>query len=153
MLINRQRELAYLDSRYARSGAELAILYGRRRVGKTTLMYEWCQGKSYLYFFAARLPSGALLAEFSQQLAVALQQPERTFADWNEALLALADLARDQRFVVVLVEKGLLWLRGDTSRWDVHYAFFARGFGQQMATSLANEDAIHLFTAQDMVAA
>jgi hypothetical protein len=101
MLINPQQELAYLASRYARRGAELAILCGRRRVGKTILVYEWCQGKPHLYFFAARLPSGALLAEFSQQLAVALQQPEHTFGDWNEALLALAGLARDQRSVFV----------------------------------------------------
>ncbi len=104
MLINRQRELAYLDSRYARRGAELAILYGRRRVGKTTLMYDWCQGKPHLYFFAARLPDGALLAEFSQQLAAALQQPDRAFATWSEALLALAELAQEQRFVVVIDE-------------------------------------------------
>jgi len=104
MLINRQRELAYLDSRYARRGAELAVLYGRRRVGKTTLMYDWCQDKPHLYFFAARLSEGALLAEFSQQLATALGQPERSFATWSEALLALAELAREQRFVVVIDE-------------------------------------------------
>lgn len=104
MLLNRQRELTYLNNRYARPGAEFAVLYGRRRVGKTTLVYEWCQEKPHLYFFAARLSSGALLAEFSQQLAVALQQPERSFADWSEALLALAELARDRRFVVVIDE-------------------------------------------------
>ena len=52
MLLNRKRELAYLDNRYARPGAEFVVLYGRRRVGKTTLMYEWCQHKSALYFFA-----------------------------------------------------------------------------------------------------
>ena len=56
MFLNRQRELSYLDARYARSGAEFAVLYGRRRVGKSSLIYEWCQGKPFLYFFAARLP-------------------------------------------------------------------------------------------------
>ena len=40
MFRNRQRELAYLDSRYARPGAEFAVSYGRRRVGKSTLVYE-----------------------------------------------------------------------------------------------------------------
>jgi AAA+ ATPase superfamily predicted ATPase len=37
MLLNRQRALAFFDQRYARSGAEFVVLYGRRRVGKTTL--------------------------------------------------------------------------------------------------------------------
>jgi hypothetical protein len=104
MLLNRQRELTYLTTRYSRPHAELAVLYGRRRVGKTTLVYEWCQDKPHLYFFAARLPGPMLLAEFSQQLAHALQQPERTFADWNSVFLALAELARAQRFVVVIDE-------------------------------------------------
>ncbi len=51
-----------------------------------------------------------------------------------------------------LVEKGLLWLRGDSSRWDVQYAFFARSFGQISAAS-GDDDAIHLFTAQDVIVA
>ena len=104
MLLNRQRELTYLNSRYARRGADLAVLYGRRRVGKTTLVYEWCQNKPHLYFFAARLPGEALLAELSQALAGALQQPGRTFASWSDAFAALAELARDERFVVVIDE-------------------------------------------------
>ena len=104
MLLNRQRELAFLDQRYARPGAEFVVLYGRRRVGKTTLMYAWCQGKPALYFFAARLPSQASLHEFSQQVAHALGQPERPFTDWSSALVALADLARQQRFIVVIDE-------------------------------------------------
>jgi AAA+ ATPase superfamily predicted ATPase len=54
MFHNRQRELGYLESRYARPGAEFTVLYGRRRVGKSTLVYEWCRAKPHLCFFAAR---------------------------------------------------------------------------------------------------
>ncbi|MFQ5615417.1 MAG: ATP-binding protein, partial [Anaerolineales bacterium] len=104
MFLNRTRELAYLENRYARPGAEFAVLYGRRRVGKTTLVYEWCRGKPHLYFFAARLPGHVLLQEFSQALAKALGDPTRTFSDWNAALLALAELAEAHRFVVVVDE-------------------------------------------------
>ena len=104
MLLNRIRELEYLDRRYTRPGAEFVILYGRRRVGKTTLIYEWSQGKPALYFFAARLPDHVLLSEFSQQVALALNQPERTFSDWTSVFLALAELARDERFIVVIDE-------------------------------------------------
>ncbi|MCX7670479.1 MAG: ATP-binding protein, partial [Anaerolineae bacterium] len=104
MFRNRQRELSYLERRYARSGAEFAVLYGRRRVGKSSLIYEWCRDKPHLYFFAARLPGQVLLHEFGGQLADALGQPGRVFADWDSALLALADLARERRFVVVIDE-------------------------------------------------
>ena len=56
MFHNRQRELGYLERRYAQPGAEFAVLFGRRRVGKSSLIYEWCREKPHLYFFAARLP-------------------------------------------------------------------------------------------------
>jgi hypothetical protein len=174
VLLNRQRELTYLDGRYARPGAEFAVLYGRRRVGKTTLVYEWCQGKPHLYFFAARLPGDVLLHEFSQAIARALEQPDKTFPDWNSAFLSLAELTRSQRFIVVideypfgearwratnvttedlnaLIEKSLLWLRGDTSRWDVHYAFLARSFGEIRIEGV-DEEAVHLFTPSDVMA-
>lgn len=104
MLLNRQRELAYLNDRYARPTAEFAVLFGRRRVGKSTLIFEWCQDKPHLYFFAARLPDELLLAEFSQELARSLHQPERAFSTWSEAFLALAELARQERFIVVIDE-------------------------------------------------
>jgi len=29
MFLNRERELSYLDSRYRRPGAEIAVIYGR----------------------------------------------------------------------------------------------------------------------------
>ncbi len=92
------------ESRYNRPGAEFAVLYGRRRVGKSSLIYEWCREKPHLYFFAARLPNRALLHEFGRQVAIALGQPERNFGDWDSALLALAELGRDQRFVIVIDE-------------------------------------------------
>ncbi len=104
MFLNRTRELEYLDRRYARDGAEFIVLYGRRRVGKSTLMYEWGKDKPMLYFFAARLPDQVLLREFSEQVAQALGEPERTFADWSSAFMALAALAQDKRFIVVIDE-------------------------------------------------
>jgi hypothetical protein len=67
-------------------------------------------------------------------------------ARWRSAPVTARDLES-------LVEKGLLWLRGDTSRWDVHYAFFARGFGEQLTASAGDEDNVHLFTAQELVGA
>ena len=65
-------------------------------------------------------------------------------ARWRTSRVTSADLD-------ALVEKGLLWLRGDTSRWDVHYAFFARGFGQVQVEGV-EEQLVHLFTPEDVIA-
>jgi hypothetical protein len=65
-------------------------------------------------------------------------------ARWRAAHVTAADLN-------ALMEKGLLWLQGDTSRWDVHYAFFARSFGQIRIEGV-DEGTVHLFTPEDVVA-
>jgi len=51
----------------------------------------------------------------------------------------------------ILMEKGLLWLKGDTARWEVHYAFFAKSFGQ-MELDDVEEGQVHLFTPEDITA-
>jgi uncharacterized protein len=48
-----------------------------------------------------------------------------------------------------LIEKGLLWLEGDTARWDVHYAFFAKAFGRIQVDESEAEN-VHLFTPADL---
>ncbi|MEM7342868.1 MAG: hypothetical protein AAF485_01370 [Chloroflexota bacterium] len=73
-------------------------------MGKSTLIYEWSKDKQSLYFFAARLPDHVLLGEFSQLVAQALGDTERSFTDWSSAFLALADLARDDKFIIVIDE-------------------------------------------------
>ncbi len=39
--IDRQEEMQTLDNEYARKGSSFVVLYGRRRVGKTTLISEF----------------------------------------------------------------------------------------------------------------
>ena len=39
--IDRQEEMQTLDNEYARKGRSFVVLYGRRRVGKTTLISEF----------------------------------------------------------------------------------------------------------------
>lgn len=52
MFINRRAELDLLEERYASEKAELFVLYGRRRVGKTELLAQFCQGKRHIFYVA-----------------------------------------------------------------------------------------------------
>jgi AAA+ ATPase superfamily predicted ATPase len=59
-LFGRQRELADLDTawRRAQSGVpQLAVFWGRRRVGKTFLLTRFAEGKRAVYFTATRQDS------------------------------------------------------------------------------------------------
>jgi AAA+ ATPase superfamily predicted ATPase len=110
MLYNRQRELGYLDTRYASKRAELVVLYGRRRIGKTTLMHHWVQDKPHLFFFATQDDNATLLRRFSQLIEQAAGHsdgnldPAFACPDWETALHALVSLARERRFAVVIDE-------------------------------------------------
>lgn len=107
MLYNRIRELGYLDTRYAGRRAELVVLYGRRRVGKTSLVHHWVQTKPNLFFFATEDDSAGLLRRFShliQQAAGLAVEASFTYPDWESALRALIPLASTGRFVVVIDE-------------------------------------------------
>jgi len=52
MFYNRSNELASLEREYAKEGARFSVIYGRRRVGKTALIYEYIKNKPALFIYA-----------------------------------------------------------------------------------------------------
>lgn len=54
MFFARKRELEELNYRYQNNHFECMILYGRRRVGKTSLINEFCKDKKVIYFPALK---------------------------------------------------------------------------------------------------
>ncbi len=105
MFINRKVELEQLSSLYRSDRAELFVLYGRRRVGKTELLRAFCAGKAHVFFIATLSADSEQLATFSQQIW-GFDHTETpagfTFPSWEAALRALADLPG--RPVVILDE-------------------------------------------------
>ena len=52
MFYCREKELSDLNRRYQEGRLECAIVYGRRRVGKTALINEFCKDKPTIFFSA-----------------------------------------------------------------------------------------------------
>ena len=105
--INRRRELLFLEQRWARKQAEIAVIYGRRRVGKSALLYHWSQGKPRFFFWSRREAEPMALARFGRELQIAQGNsgtPEPLFAHWAEAFQALGDWAREEQVIVVIDE-------------------------------------------------
>jgi uncharacterized protein len=105
VFINREVELEHLSALYRSDRAELFVLYGRRRVGKTDLLRAFCAGKPHIFFIATLSADSEQLATFSQQIW-GLEHTEIpggfTFPSWEAAFRALADLPG--RSVVVMDE-------------------------------------------------
>lgn len=107
MFLNRLRELQGLNRRYAGEMAELFVLYGRRRTGKSALLREFCQGKSHLYYLASQVRERDNLAQLREALLAAYPDPllaSMQFTSWEVVFHYLTQLAQRERFVVVLDE-------------------------------------------------
>ncbi len=88
MFVGRERELAALERAYQKDGFQMAVIYGRRRVGKTTLIDEFVQGKRVLYFTAQQKTSRQNLELFSAAVYSLFSLPDAlpAFSSWNDAL-------------------------------------------------------------------
>ena len=91
--VDREREIAFLEETYRRSGSQLIVIYGRRRIGKTELILKFLEGKPHIYFLADEEPEETQIARFARQAADALNQPLLALAryrDWGSLLEAVA---------------------------------------------------------------
>ena len=83
MFVNRVSELALLEKHYASDRAELFVLYGRRRVGKTELLAHFCEGKPHVFFVADQVPEQVLRANLSAAINDAIFGPGQVGAVYN----------------------------------------------------------------------
>lgn len=107
MFINRKAELDQLERLYNSDHAELFVLYGRRRVGKTELLRAFCTDKSHLFFIATLSSDNEQLATFSQQVYGLIHSNVPagfSYPTWEAAFQALAELPMNPRPVVVMDE-------------------------------------------------
>ena len=66
IFIGREKELTDLDELYAQNRFQLFVLYGRRRVGKTTLLNEFCKDKDSIFYSAEQSNNKLNLEKFSE---------------------------------------------------------------------------------------
>ena len=95
MQANDLRQLtAFFDSPIGRP--TLGLLYGRRRLGKSTALVEQVRTRHGFYFEATRVETSVQLQRLARDLSAHLTLPGRLhFADWEEAIAALLALGND----------------------------------------------------------
>lgn len=107
MFLGRLRELTFLQELHDSKKPELFVLYGRRRVGKTELLQQFCAGRRAVYFLAAQVREKDNLRAFRDALVASLDDTlaqSVEFPDWTAALNFAAERAKTERLVVVLDE-------------------------------------------------
>jgi AAA+ ATPase superfamily predicted ATPase len=95
-----------LEEKYASDKFELGIIYGRRRVGKTTLINEFIKNKRTIFYTAMETSEGENLVSLSRSI-LALDREKAgapVFLSFFEALEEVFSLARSNRLVFVIDE-------------------------------------------------
>jgi uncharacterized protein len=106
MFIGRDRELKTLNDLYAQATFQMVVIYGRRRIGKTTLITQFIKGKPAIFFTAQEANDIINLAEFSKKIYSFFDLPISTgrFQSWNDAFDFIGRKAKDQQFILVFDE-------------------------------------------------
>ncbi|MEF8835599.1 MAG: ATP-binding protein [Candidatus Thermoplasmatota archaeon] len=103
--VDRRSELDGLNEMYEKEGSALLILYGRRRIGKTTLAKKFAEDKPNFYFLARRqdfsLELKRMREEFSEQHDVFIPKP-RDLDELFDDMLEKID--QKNKFVFIIDE-------------------------------------------------
>ena len=106
LFIDRTPELSTLKSEYDKKGAGLIVIYGRRRVGKTTLIREFLKNKPYIYFLADKQIETELIGRLRNSISEYLKDPnlaEIEFKTWDSLFdywIRHADFSNKVVFVI-----------------------------------------------------
>lgn len=107
--------LAELERLYATGDFQMVVLYGRRRVGKTTLTMEFARNKRTLYFTALEQSDVNNLLDFTNKIKEFFSAANivGSFESWSAAFDFLAERAKEDPFVFVFDEFPYAALRNE----------------------------------------
>lgn len=109
MFIGRHKELANLERRWKKGSFECVIVYGRRRIGKTTLIRRFTEGKPTIFTSAIESSIGENLKIIDAAVTLYSTGADVTgtaagFPDFETALETIFRLAERERIVWVIDE-------------------------------------------------
>lgn len=107
MFYCREKELFELNKRYDKGSFECVIVYGRRRVGKTALLGEFCKDKPTVFFSALNATAKENLVALSK----AIYEKDHTnttaapiYSSFDDAFSEITRMAKNERLVFVIDE-------------------------------------------------
>jgi hypothetical protein len=105
MFIGREAELAQLEKLYSSPKFEFLIIYGRRRIGKTTILKEFSKRHKVLFFSAEEKNSALNLSDFGEQVLSYFGGTNGLqFQTWKSAFEYISAHTANEKTVIIIDE-------------------------------------------------
>lgn len=106
MFIGRDRQLQTLQKLYDKEGFAMSVIYGRRRIGKSTMIVEFVKDKKNIFYTATKVGKEKNLELFSKQALAALDPAfsEAVFSSVEAVFDFITRKMPDEKLVLVIDE-------------------------------------------------
>ncbi|WP_158855573.1 ATP-binding protein [Halorhabdus sp. CUG00001] len=111
---DRAEELEAVRSAFESPGHDYYVVYGRRRVGKTALLKEFCADRPHIYYLAAEEAQQRQREKFVERIAERFDERVPRTETWPEALEYLGEKIHEESIVVVIDEFPYLVAENDS---------------------------------------
>ena len=104
--IGRKEELDALEKLYETEGFQMMVVYGRRRIGKSTLLSHFIRGKKAIFYTAARNGLQRNLQLLSRRVldVLAPDLNTLTFSTYEELFSFLSNKCQEERIIFIIDE-------------------------------------------------
>ncbi len=114
MFIGREKELASLKEFYDKAGIGMTVIYGRRRIGKSTLIAEFVKDKKNIFYTATKVGKTRNLELFSRQVTdLFMPGVENISFHTTEAVFDFIDKNIGTEKVVLVIDELPYWAEKD----------------------------------------
>lgn len=112
MFYNRREELEALQTEYESDQFSFVIVYGRRRVGKTELIKEFCDRHDHFYHLSSQESSKIQREKFVDGLAAYRNERTPRTNDWHDAVDYLGEALTEKKQIVA-IDEFPYWVESD----------------------------------------
>ena len=128
---DRRQELEYIENMYRQQGAQLLVVYGRRRLGKTTLLRKFAENKPTVYYMADRGGVQSQRDALARAMAAGLDEPmlaSARFDAWYSLFESFDRMRPSDGKVVLIIDEYQYLCQADKAFssylqkwWDEHW--------------------------------
>ncbi|WP_348611698.1 ATP-binding protein [Halobaculum rarum] len=111
---DRDQELDALRTSFESPECGFYVVYGRRRVGKTALLKEFCADRPHIYFLAAQEAEARQREKFIEKIAEHFDDRVPRIGGWDEAFDYLGEKLATEQLVLVIDEFPYLVAENDS---------------------------------------